>query len=63
MSDDAIQILAMIILALSEMYAAKDLTLFAVLWDFIASVAGAIANFFAALAMRARLHYFEAVQA
>lgn len=63
MSDELIQLISMAILIIYELYSVNghDNTVYARFWDAIARVAGAIANFFANLAMSARLNYYEAV--
>lgn len=63
MSEEVIQLLGIIILAVFELYTvrAHDYPVFAKFWDTIARITGAIAKFFADLAMSARLSYWEAV--
>lgn len=65
MSEEFIQLIGLAILALSEYYAIRGegASIFAPFWDFVARFCGAVANIFASIAVRARLAYFEAVQA
>lgn len=63
MSDELIQLLGMAILVIYEVYAINgdDNSAYARFWDAVARIAGAIANYFAKLAMNARLAYYQAV--
>jgi len=60
---DEMQLLLLTVLAVYEIYASRyhDYPLYAKFWDVIARISGAIANFFASMAMNARLAYYEAV--
>jgi hypothetical protein len=63
MNDDTIQLIALAVISLIQVYAVSPGTLdiFASFWNALATLFGAIANFFGDLAMGARLNYFEAV--
>lgn len=63
MSDELMQLLSLAIVIIYEMYAVNghDNTVYARFWDAVARIAGAIANFFANLAVNARLNYWETV--
>lgn len=63
MSEDIIQLVGIIILAVFELYSvrAHDYPVYAKFWDTVARIAAAIAKFFADIAMNARLSYWKAV--
>lgn len=63
MSDDTIQLIAIAVVSLIQVYAVNPgtLNIFASVWNALALFFGALANFFGDLAMEARLNYYEAV--
>lgn len=61
MNEETAQLIALAILALTEIYAVRGIS-FAWFWDLIARICGAVANFFGRIAVEARLYYFEAVE-
>jgi len=65
MSDEAIQLIALAIAAIYQMREASGgmFQPLAYFWDFVASVAGVLANFLGRIAVVARLNYFSVVQA
>lgn len=59
------ELVAMCVLALCEVYAmnGSDINPLAYVYDFIALVAGYLANWLGFISMRARLSYMEVIQA
>lgn len=64
MSDETFQLIAAAVVTLAQLYMVEPwkFAVFARFWDAVAKLCGQLANVLAAVSMRARLNYYDAIQ-